>query len=60
MGAVQPEIRELVADIVLADVAAMADFKIDAIWDGEHRSLGPGLASNAQFSELDENGGGGS
>ena len=59
MGAVQPEIRELVADVVLADVAAIADFETDAVRDGESRSLGPGLASNARFSELDENGGGG-
>ena len=28
MGAVQPEIHELVADIVLADVAAMVDFEM--------------------------------
>ena len=59
MGAIRPEIRELVVDVVLADVAAMVDFETDAIRDGESRSLGPGLASNAWFSKLDENGGGG-
>ena len=59
MGAVQPEIHKLMADIVLADVAAMADFETDAVQDGENRSLGPGLASNTWFSRLDENGGGG-
>ena len=58
-GAVRPEICELVADVVLADVAAMVDFETDAIQDGESRSLGLGLASNTWFSKLDENGGGG-
>ena len=39
MGAVRPGIRELVADVVLADVAAMVDFETDAVRDGESRSL---------------------
>ena len=30
-GAVRPEIREPVADVVLADIAAMVDFETDAI-----------------------------
>ena len=59
MGAIRPEVCELAADVLLADVAAMVDFKTDAIRDGESRSLGPGLASNARFSEPDENSGGG-
>ena len=60
VGAVWPGICELVVDVVLADVTAMVDFETDAVQDGESRSLGPGLASNTQFSELDENSGGSS
>ena len=58
-GAVWPEVHELAADVVLADMVAMVDFETGAIRDGKSRSLGPGLASNMWFSEPDENGGGG-
>ena len=45
MGAVQLEMHEPVAEVVVADAAVKVDFKmVDAIQEGVSSSSGPGLA----------------